>query len=168
MSDTRVGGFYIWGMKKYATYKEIEVDHDYTTFDFISEGCNGKIPKRVEFMPTPFPNVYNLSFGDTKHNGELDDKAISNNGDRNKILATILYIVDTYTRKYPEHWVFFSGSTENRTRLYRMAVSLHLEELSEMFEILVDLNGDWTFVRFQKGLNIKAFLIKRKMIKFEL
>jgi hypothetical protein len=64
--------------------------------------------------------------------------------------------------------VFFSGSTENRTRLYRIAISLHLEELSEMFEILVDLNGDWRFVRFQKELNIKAFLVKRKMIIFEL
>jgi hypothetical protein len=163
-----MGVLYIWGMKKYEVYKEIEVYPNYTKFDFISEGCNGKIPKRVEFMPTPFPNVYNLSFGDIKHNGELDDQAISNNGDRNKILATILYVVDTYTRRFPEHWVFFSGSTENRTRLYRIAISLHLEELSEMFEILVDLNGDWRFVRFQKELNIKAFLVKRKMIIFEL
>ena len=155
-------------MKKYEVYKEIEVYPDHSTFDFISEGCNGEILKRVEFSPTSFSNVYNLSFGDIKQNGELDDLAVSNNGDRNKILATILYVVDMYTRKFPEHWVFFSGSTGNRTRLYRIAVSLHFEELSEMFEILVDLNGDWKFVRFQKGLNIKAFLIKRKMIKFEL
>jgi hypothetical protein len=153
---------------KYQVYEEIKVYPNYTTFDFISEGCNGKICKRVEFLITPFPNVYNLSFGDIKENGELDDLTISNNGDRNKILATILKVVDTYTKRFPERWVYFRGSTENRTRLYRMAISLHLEELAEMFEILADLNGDWVFIRFQKGLNVKAFLIKRKLIKFEI
>jgi hypothetical protein len=91
---------------------------------------------------------------------------ISNNGDRNKILATILKVVITYTKRFPERWVYFRGSTENRTRLYRIAITLHLEELREMFEIMADLNGDLEFIQFEKGLNIKAFLVKRKFIKF--
>jgi hypothetical protein len=151
---------------KYEAYSEIEAYPDNITFDFISDGCNGKIPKRVQILPTPIPNLYNLSFGDIKENGELDDLIISNNGDRNKILATILKVVVGYTYKYPDRYIFFKGSTEQRTRLYRIAVSLNLEELSEMFEIYADMTGDLDLVRFQKGLNISAFVIKRKIIKF--
>ncbi len=153
---------------KYEVYKDIEVDLKYERFEFVSEGYNGRILKRIEFTSTQWSGFYNLAFGDVKENGELDDLKTSNNGDRNKVLATILRVVDFYTKLFPERWLYFKGSTENRTRLYRMAVSLHLEELSEKFEILADPNGDLEFVRFQKGLNVNAFLIKRKFIKFDI
>jgi hypothetical protein len=162
-----MGVLYIWGMKK-DVYTDIEVDSKFGKFEFISEGHNGRILKRIEFTSTQWSGVYNLAFGDVKTNGELDDLKISNNGDRNKILATVLRVVDTYTKKYPERWLYFRGSTEDRTRLYRIAIGLHFEELAEKFEILADLNGDWDFVRFYKGLNVKAFLIKRKIIKFDI
>jgi hypothetical protein len=152
---------------KYECYEDVKFDISYSTFDFISEGHNGSIQKRIEFAPTQWPTIYNLAFGDIKENGLLDDLTISNNGDRNKILATIFKIIDTYTNEFPERWIYFEGSTVHRTRLYRMAVTLHLEELSLMYEILADTTGQKEFVRFQKGLNIKAFLIKRKCIKFD-
>jgi hypothetical protein len=152
---------------RYEYYADVKFDVGYSKFDFISEGRNGSIPKRVLFTPTPWPNIYNLAFGDIKECGSVDDLRISDNGDRNKILATILKVVEAYTDKFPERYVYFRGSTEHRTRLYRMAISLHLEELFAMFEIYVDIKGEWDFVPFQKGLNIKAFLVKRKFIKFD-
>ncbi|WP_439330555.1 DUF6934 family protein [Niastella populi] len=124
--------------------------------------------KQVLFTPTLIPYIFNLAFGDINEYGNLDDLSISNNGDRNKILATIVNVVDRYTNRFPERYIFFAGSTEHRTRLYRMAISLHLEELSETFDILADLNGNWEFVPFHKELNVKAFLVKRKLIKFEI
>jgi hypothetical protein len=153
---------------KYDHYDDFVIYSDYNVFDFISEGCNGKIPKRVEFMPTPWPDVYNLSFGDIKEDGDVDDSKISNNGDRNKILATIAKVVQLYTNKYPDRWIYFEGSTEQRTRLYRMAISIYLEELSVLFEFYAMVNGQEGFVLFYKGLNVRAFLIKRKSIKFEI
>lgn len=158
-------GIYL-GMK-YEIYKLVKEDDVFNTFEFISAGKNGNILKRVEFTPTYLPNVFNLAFGDINETGELDDMIISNNGDRNKILATILNIVDRYTLRFPERYVYFKGSTEQRTRLYRIAVSLHIDELSEFFEIYGDVTGNLNFVWFHKGLKINAFLIKRKMIKFE-
>jgi len=151
---------------KYEAYADVKFNADYNKFDFISEGCNGKIPKQVQILPMPIPNVYNLSFGDIKENGELDDLTISNNGDRNKILATIVKVVVEYSYRFPDRYIFFQGSTEQRTRLYRIAVSLNLDELSEIFEIYADITGNLDLVIFQKGLNIKAFVIKRKIIKF--
>ncbi|MBO9204983.1 MULTISPECIES: DUF6934 family protein [Niastella] len=148
---------------KYDVYAGVKIKSDFSTFEFMSEGHNGKIPKRIQFTETPWPNIYNLAFGDIKENGDLDDLTISNNGDRNKILATILKVVEDYTVKFPERFVFFSGSTEHRTRLYRMAIGLHFEELSSKFEIYVDIKGERDFIPFQKALNIRAFLIKRKI-----
>ena len=151
---------------KYESYEAVKADESLSSFKFVSTGHNGEILKMVLFTPTSLPGVYNLAFGDMDEKGDINDLTVSNNGDRNKILATILKLVDEYTCKYPDRYIVFKGSTEHRTRLYRMAVGIHLEELSETYEIYADLTGDWKFVKFQKGLNIKAFLIKRKCIKF--
>lgn len=151
---------------KFEVYGEISADPEYSTFEFMSEGKNGCIPKRITFTPTHWVNVYNLAFGDITEEGDVDDYRISDNGDRNKILATIVKVVEIYTNKYPERWVYFTGSTDQRTRLYRIAVSLHLEELSTFFEIFAGVNGQEEFVRFSKGLDINAFVVKRKFIKF--
>ena len=153
---------------KYEYYEDVKSGSDFSSFEFISIGHNGSIRKKVLFTPTRMPNVYNLAFGDVNEKGELDDLTISNNGDRNKILASILKVVERYTNRIPERYVIFRGSTEQRTRLYRMAISLYFEELSEIFEIYADVSGDLKFVWFRKGLIVKAFLIKRKFIKFEI
>lgn len=66
--------------------------------------------------------MFNLAFGDIDTDGGIDDYHVTDNGDRNKILATVANAVDEFTRRYPMRWVYFRGSTEERTRLYRMAV----------------------------------------------
>ena len=145
---------------KYEMYSQFEINHDFSAIDFISIGKNGAIPKRITFTTTELGNVYNLAFGDVDENGDLDDCRISDNGDRNKILATVFYVVDTYTKKYPERWIFFSGSTKERTRLYRIAVGLNLEELSQIFEIYAFVQEELKL--FAKNMEINAFVIKRK------
>lgn len=86
-------------------------------------------------MPTEIDGIYNLAFGDIIENGEIDDYCITDNGDRNKILATVFDVVNTYTARYPERMIYFRGSTIERTRLYRIAIGLNLEELSRVFDI---------------------------------
>ena len=112
---------------KYEIYSDLDYTYDYSVVDFLSIGKKGAIPKRITFTGTELVNVYNLAFGDIDENGELDDYRISDNGDRNKILATVVKVVDNYTKKYPLRWVIFSGSTKERTRLYRIAVGINLE-----------------------------------------
>ena len=68
-----------------------------------------------------------------------------------------------YTEKFPDRWIYFTGSTEHRTRLYRMAVTIHFKELSEMFDLFAEIEGQVGWVKFQKGLNINAFLVKKKI-----
>jgi hypothetical protein len=145
---------------KYDVYGAIEITDDFNVFDFMSCGKKGVIQKRVAFTKTELENVYNLAFGDVDADGDINDYSVSDNGDRNKILATVVYIIDAYTKRYPDRWIIFRGSTIERTRLYRMAVGLHLEELSAKFEIYgyVDEN----VIPFGKNLKINTFLVKRK------
>jgi hypothetical protein len=61
--------------------------------------------------------------------------------------------------------IYFRGSTKERTRLYRMAVGLNLEELSRTYDIYAEVIQEDQFIPFQKNLEISAFLVKRKDIK---
>jgi hypothetical protein len=147
---------------KYEVYSELKLTDDFSVIDFISIGKNGAIPKRITFTTTELENVYNLAFGDINAKGEIDDYIISDNGDRNKILATVVNVVDDYTKKYPERWIIFSGSTKERTRLYRIAVGINLEELSRKFEIYAFVQEELKL--FTKDMEINAFVIKRKNV----
>lgn len=147
---------------KYDAYGEFTITRDFRTFEFVSEGKYGFIRKQIAFIPTEIPQVYNLAFGDVQENDEVDDNSISDNGDRDKILATLVRVIERYTERYPERWIYFRGNTKGRTRLYRMAVGLNLEELSKKFEIYAEINDTTEFRPFCKNMPISAFLIKRK------
>jgi hypothetical protein len=135
---------------------------DLENFVFVSEGKHGRILKGVSFMPTGSPTIFNMVFGDIEPDKKLNHFAVSNNGDRNKILATLARIIIVYTDKYPNRSILLIGSTIARNRLYRMAISLNLEELSEKFEIEARENENSEFVPFQKNITATSFLIKRK------
>ncbi len=145
---------------KYEIYKELKVTDDFSVFDFVSAGRFGNIPKRIEFMRTEIDNHYNLAFGDVDEDGNIDDYSISDNGDRNTILATVAFTVDIYLAKYPDRLVYFRGSTQERTRLYRMAVGLNIDELSLKFEIFAEQKNG--FVPFQKNMEVLGILVKKK------
>ena len=92
-------------------------------FGFVREGLKGGIPKLVQFGETNLKDFYNLAFGDEDlAAGEINDSIVSNNNDSNKVLATVVTTVYAFTDKYPEAWVYATGSTRSRTRLYRMGL----------------------------------------------
>jgi hypothetical protein len=150
---------------KYEYYGAIRTADDFSSFDFISTGRSGQFNKRIVFMPTEMQGIYNLAFGDIMENGEIDDYCITDNGDRNKILATVFDVVNTYTAKYPERMIYFRGSTKERTRLYRIAIGINLEELARIFDIYTEIAENDHFIPFRKNMEVEAFLIKRKPLK---
>lgn len=146
----------------YESYEIARIADDLSRLDFLSTGKSGKFLKRIVFTATEYDNLFNLAFGDITEDGMLDDKSVSDNGDRNRVLATIAIAVDNYTKRYPGRMIYFTGSTKGRTRLYRMAVGLHLEELSLTYEIDAQVDSQEQLVKFQKNMEINAFVIKRK------
>jgi hypothetical protein len=106
-------------------------------YEFISEGPKGRIKKIIEYKETGTENVYNLDFGDYDEATKgINDLSVTNNGDSLKVLATVASTVHAFTSKYPQAWIFATGSTAVRTRLYRMGIINNLAEISEDFVIL--------------------------------
>ena len=150
---------------KYEYYADLTIADDFSVFEFDSVGKRGNFKKRVRFVETQLPDVYNLSLVNVKMNSEPDDQTIIDNGDRDKILATIFCAIYAYTLNYPKRWIYFSGNTDAKTRLYRMAISLNLEELSFWFEIYGEVANGEEVLPFRKGMAIEGFFIRRKIGK---
>ncbi len=138
-----------------------------TIFEFVSQGPKGQIPKLVQLFKTNYKDVFNLAFGDKNaETGQIDDIAISNNGDSEKVLATVVATVYAFTDKYPQALVYATGSTKARTRLYRMGISKYFEEAKKHFLIYGQINGEWE--PFEIGIDYEAFLVRRKFLKFDI
>jgi hypothetical protein len=135
-------------------------------FEFVSEGTNGRIKKMVAYTETGTENVYNLGFGDyDEQTRGINDLSVTNNGDSLKVLATVASTVYAFTEKYPKAWIFATGSTAVRTRLYRMGITNNLAEISEDFVIL-GYNSEGSWEEFIVGEDYEAFLLTKKDNKF--
>ncbi len=144
-------------LDKYA----LKAGQDQTVFDFISEGTKGVIRKIILFQPTTEPNLYNLAFGDRDSvTGGVNDMAISNNGDTDKILATVVAALYVFCEHYPDAFVYATGSTSARTRLYRMGITRFHEEVRKDFFLYGQVGDD--FPEFELGKDYDGFLAKRK------
>lgn len=144
------------------TRYEYQAEEDLHFFQFTSVGPKGEIKKIVEYSKVSVNNIYNLAFGDyDEPNDKLNDKIITNNGDSKKVLATVVSTVYAFTGRYPNVWIFATGSTEVRTRLYRMGISTNLEELKEDFHVY-GMKFDESFEEFIVGEDYLGFLVTRK------
>ena len=145
----------------------LKASENYVSFEFISEGKNGRIQKKIIFTFIEGLNVWNLGFGDVDDiTGEINDLAKSDNGDSEKILATVAQSAVIFTNYHPNSLIFAEGSTPIRTRLYRIGISQNFEEISETFLVFGLLENEWH--PFEKNTDYQAFLVKRKFDIFNL
>ena len=134
-----------------------------TTFEFISEGPNGMIKKKVQYQRIDEDEeLYNLAFGDVSSNNKnIDDKVVSNNGDRDKVLATVAATLFVFMKEYPNAIVYAKGSNLARTRLYQTGISKYFEGINKQFKVFGELDDDEIEI-FQKNKNYLAFYIRNK------
>ena len=130
-------------------------------YEFISEGPKGQIPKAIIFDATAIEGVYELSFGDViEEDRKIDVSSISDNGDLNKVIATVINSVYDFTESHPEAKIIFTCSSESRNRLYRIAINRNYEQLNQDFQIFgVEDNQ---LVPFEPSKNFVVFLIVRR------
>ncbi|MBV4358590.1 DUF6934 family protein [Pinibacter aurantiacus] len=130
-------------------------------FEFISEGPKGNIHKVIHFQKTNQPRVFNLAFGDKNlDTGDIDDLAISNNNDGEKVLATVVSAVYAFFEKHPDSFVYATGSTKSRTRLYRMGITKYYGEMVADFYLYG--RTDDGFQEFELNKDYIGFLAQRK------
>jgi hypothetical protein len=146
-------------LERYAYFS----NNDFQDYEFYSEGPKGKIKKVVRFtkISDEEPAVYNLGFGDaSKGTGIIDDSIVTNNQDRDTVLATVANTIIDFTDHYGNHYIYATGSTPSRTRLYQMGIAGLWEEISTDFEVYGLKDDNWH--EFEKNVNYDAFLVKRK------
>jgi hypothetical protein len=153
----------------YDHYSNVRFTRDYHLFLFDSDGPKGKLKKIIAYTKLEnLPDTYNLGFGTLKvnHDGEeyVDDNEISNNGDRNKILATVAISAYAFINKYPDKKIYLKGVDRVRTRLYQIAINQAYDELSEQFIILGNVAekvGVYNLQPFKPGINYNGFLVEK-------
>lgn len=134
------------------------------SFEFFSEGKNGKIQKVIIFQETDTEGVFNLGFGDRNpQTGFLDDMSISDNGDTEKVLATVVTAVYLFTNENPSAYVLAKGSTPSRTRLYRISITKYLAQAEKDFNIYGMISDDEAEI-FTPNKEYKGFVIQRKKL----
>jgi hypothetical protein len=147
-------------------YPVIE-DRNSLSFEFLSEGPNGKIEKKIVYTKTGKPNVFNLGFGDRRSlSADIDDLIVTNNGDAKKVLATVAATLYIFTDWYPNAVITAKGSTPARSRLYRMSISNNFDLIQADFQIFGLKNNKWQ--HFEKNTEYVAFAAKRKIINLPL
>ena len=140
---------------------ELKSDDQLTIFGFLSEGPKGKIEKFIQFSLVNQNGLYNLAFGDKDPlTGDIDDRVVTDNGDSEKVLATVVAAIYAFCDKFPQAWIYATGSTAARTRLYRMGINKFYDIAEPDFEIFGQTQSEWE--RYEKGKNYQAFVIQRK------
>ena len=139
---------------------------DHKEYIFFSEGPKGRIRKVVRFQrfTSDVGDMFNLAFGDWEERTKrMNDSSRSNNGDVDKVLATVADIVLDFTTKYPNAEIFASG-TPSRLRLYRLNITRQLLPLYIFFDIF-GLTEDNVIEPFIRNKDYNAFTVKRRNLK---
>ncbi|HEY4151452.1 MAG TPA: hypothetical protein VGM41_21080 [Chitinophagaceae bacterium] len=132
---------------------------------FYSEGPKGRIKKAVRFVFYPAKGVpcYNVRFGDwDEENNCINDQSVTNNGDTEKVLATVGAVIMDFTAIFNEALVYATGSTQARTRRYQMGINKMWDEIEEIFDVYGQIGIFWEL--FRKNINYDAFIVKRKQL----
>lgn len=146
-------------------YQDINISSGNYAFTFVSEGRHGNLVKIVKFKRFENSNTYNLSLGTILNDGSIDYKTISNNGDRNKLLATVAFIISQFLERYPGSSVYITGSDFRRTLLYHRVINYGYSALIQQFDIegdLSDNDDESDFESFDPKKVYYAFLVQLK------
>lgn len=126
-------------------------------YSFVSKGRHGEIEKRVQFSRMD-EGVFNLGFGDWDENQRrIDDQAISDNGDMELVLATVVKIACVFVSRNKGARIFLTGSTPARTRLYQVLINTNLDIINSKFEVKGYRDGRWH--QFEKNVNYESFTV---------
>jgi len=105
---------------------------------------------------------YNLGFGDKDPiTGKINDKVVTNNGDTEKVLATVVSTVFTFTERNPNAYIYATGSNHVRNRLYRRGITKYLSEALDTFAIYGMLPNQ-EFEIFNPNTDYVGFLLHLK------
>lgn len=132
-------------------------------YSFYSEGPRGRIGKVIEFqwIQGLGSSTFNLAFGDFDQGTNLlDDKSVSNNYDRLKVLHTVAAAIIDFLEDHHQSIILIKANTLSRARLYQMMISSIWSAIERQYEVYGRHESDW--IPFRKGLKYAEFLVFKK------
>ncbi|MFN3487720.1 MAG: DUF6934 family protein [Emticicia sp.] len=70
----------------------------------------------MEFREIEIPNLYNLALVNVKKDGTFDNMSISDNGNMETIVSTVIKTIQVFLTFQPEAKMLFMSSSPSRTR----------------------------------------------------
>jgi hypothetical protein len=147
---------------EWGTY-ELKKTKNGLRYSFYSEGPRGRIVKVIEFqwMRGVGSSTFNLAFGDFNENtGLLDDRSVSDNHDRLKVLHTVAAGIIDFLEDHHQSIILIKANTLPRARLYQMMISFIWPAIERQYEGYGKYESEW--VHFRKGVNYVEFLVFKK------
>jgi hypothetical protein len=142
---------------------ELKAHPDFSAFQFTSRGIAGSTIRQVRFISQKEGNVYNLDISDL-HPKDQSAQTITDNGDMNNVLTTLILIIELYTERYPTRVIRLKGNTKEKARLYRIALDMHVDILYPHFDIGLELEDRFFPLRgsARECIDNIAFILKRR------
>jgi hypothetical protein len=143
---------------------ELEKSADGLEYSFYSEGPRGRIRKviRFQWIRELGSNTFNLAFGDLiEGSGQLNDRSISNNQDRLKVLRTVAMAAANFLKDRRMAIIWIVPNSLVRARLYQMMISSIWTAIKEDYEVQGKHRPYWN--HFVKGLNYTEFIVYKKI-----
>lgn len=131
-------------------------------FEFTSEGPKGAVTKIIQFQQMDLPGFYNIAFGDRNPDGSFSDTVATGNGDAEKVLATVVASIYLFLELYPDAWIFATGNSTARTRLYQRGINKYYDEARETLELMGQTAEEWE--EYEKGKQYEAVAVCRKKV----
>lgn len=149
---------------------ELKALPDYSHFLFSSRGITGHTTREVRFTgqkekdrhnDSIHNDIFNLDIRDFQQDGQ-SLTAITDNGDMNYVLTTLIIIIELYLDRFPARVIRLKGNTKEKSLLYRIALDKHVEVLKQHFEISMEEDNRVFPLRGRHPLDNISFLIKRR------
>lgn len=141
-------------------YYPFETFDNAVRFRFTSISNEKTVEKVISFSETQFNGIYNLALLDILADGSESDIVQTKNKDMEKVLATVFRTMVVFFQNHPGCGIAFSGSTPERIRLYRIAITRELNSASKLFSIMGIKNG--LLFPFEPNVEFDAFLFTLK------
>lgn len=108
-------------------------------------------------------NAYNLFLGDVLPDGRFSDSTRSNNGDLDIVLSTVAHCVVQFFSMHPDAIIYFQGSDNVRTRLYRQQLSKseNYKRVTDVVDVY-GISDERGIFAYEPNIVCKAFLIRMK------
>ncbi|GGH39796.1 hypothetical protein GCM10007423_34410 [Dyadobacter endophyticus] len=106
---------------------DVKVLEEGCRFDFLSIGYTAT-HKAILYKETEIPFLYSLTLAEVQWDGKLSARINNSNADVKPTMATVFNTIETFTTANPRAIVGFTGNTDAKTRLYRIAISRDLDK----------------------------------------